>query len=282
MTQPKPTYAPDTKNPVNDRPKSLALRQLQATVAGPVFWIVVGAAVVLTAMAGPYYTLERLSFPERLAYWGVTIPFSALTMTFLSTSAYRLAEATPLNWVLVATLAGLAGVVPVTGSIYLSEGIATGFEEGWLDGVGFFRLAMFVAPSLIGVTLVVNALFEFRVVGQEDLLPKPPPQTVTLLQSKLPHHLGHDIVAVQAQDHYVKVTTLKGSAMVLMRLGDAVRDLEPLGGLQVHRSWWVNPAHLVRTQTGKSGLEMVMKNGLRVPVGRSFRKVLKEALREQL
>lgn len=233
---------------------------------------------MLTAMAGPYYTLERLSFPERLVYWGINIPLSALTMTFLSTFAYRLTEAKSLNWVSVAILAGLAGVLPVTGSVYLSEGIATGFTEGWLDGLGFFRQAMSVAPSLVGVTLVVNALFEFRVVGQEGHAPEQPRQTVTLLQSKLPHHLGHDIIAVQAQDHYVEVTTLKGSAMILMRLGDAVRDLEPLGGLQVHRSWWINPAHLIRTETCKSGQELVMTSGLRIPVGRSFRKALKKVL----
>lgn len=279
MIRPKPSYASSTKHPANDRSVSLALRQLQASLASPVFWIVVGTAVVLTAMAGPYYTLERLSFPERLVYWGITIPLSALTMTFLSTFAYRLTEAKSLNWVLVAILAGLAGVVPVTGSVYLSEGIATGFEEGWLDGVGFFRLAVFVAPSLIGVTLAVNAMFEFRVVGQDRPATEPQAQTPTLLQSKLPHHLGHEIVTVQAQDHYVEVTTLKGRAMVLMRLGDAVCDLEPLGGLQVHRSWWVNPAHLDRAETGKSGQELVMTNGLRVPVGRSYRKALKDVVR---
>lgn len=280
MKDTKPSYAPDPKKTANDGPMSLALRQLQLALRSPVFWIVVAAAVVLTAMAGPYYTLERFSFPERLVYWGGTIPFSALTMTFLSAFAYRLTEAKSLNWVLVAVLAGLAGVVPVTASVYLSEGIATGFEDGWLDGVGVFRLAMFVTPSLVGVTLAVNALFEFRVVGQEELAPEAPQKTGTLLQSKLPHHLGHEIVTVQAQDHYVEVTTLKGSAMVLMRLGDAVRDLEPLGGLQVHRSWWVNPTHLVRTETGKSGQELVMKNGPRVPVGRSFRNALKDALQK--
>ncbi|MGH1354499.1 MAG: LytTR family DNA-binding domain-containing protein [Thalassovita sp.] len=280
MIRPKTSYASDTQNLANDSPVSLALRQLQTTLVGPVFWIVVGAAVVLTAMAGPYYTLERLSFPERLVYWGITIPLSALTMTFLSTFAYRLTAAKFLNWVPVAILAGLAGVIPVTGSVYLSEGIATEFEKGWLDGVGFFRLAMFVAPSLIGVTLVVNALFEFRVVGKESPAPEPQARTVTHLQSKLPHHLEHEIVTVQAQDHYVEVTTLKGSAMVLMRLGDAVRDLEPLGGLQVHRSWWVNPAHLVRTETGKSGQELVMTTGQNVPVGRSFRKALRDAIRK--
>lgn len=280
MIRPKPTYASDTKNPANASLLSLALRQLQASLATPVFWIVVGAAVVLTAMAGPYYTMERLTFPERLVYWGITIPLASLTMTFLSITANRLTEARAAHWAVAAGLAGLAGVVPVVSSVYLSEGIATGFEAGWLDGIGFFKLAMYVAPSLIGVTLVVNALFAFRVVGEQSAqpVPAPVPQGVTVLQSKLPHHLGHEIVTVQAQDHYVDVTTLKGNALVLMRLGDAVLDLEPLGGLQVHRSWWINPAHLTRTETGKSGQELVMTTGLRVPVGRSYRKALKAAL----
>lgn len=274
----KPTYVSDMKKPANISPMQLALRQLQGTFTSPVFWIVVGAAVFLTAMAGPYYTLERLSFPERLVYWGITIPLSAVIMTFLSTFAYKITEEKSLNWVIVAFLAGLAGVVPVVGSVYLSEGIASGFKDGWLEGVSFMRLAIYVAPSLIGVTLVVNALFEFRVVGQQMPTPEPEPEQpkITLLQSKLPHHLGHEIVTVQAQDHYVEVTTLKGSAMVLMRLGDAVRDLEPLNGLQVHRSWWVNPAYVIRTETGKSGPELVMETGSKIPVGRSFRKVVRD------
>ncbi|MEM6940018.1 MAG: LytTR family DNA-binding domain-containing protein [Pseudomonadota bacterium] len=263
---------------------SLTLRQLQATLSGPIFWIVVGAAGLLAAMAGPYYTLERLSFSERLVYWGLTVPLSAVMMTFLSIFAYRLTEARSLNWVLVAVLAGLTGVLPVMGTVYLSEGIATGFGSGWLDGVGFLSLAVHVTPALIGVTLLVNALFEFSVVGQappaSDQYPDPNAQGITMLQSKLPHHLGHDIVMVQAQDHYVEVTTLKGSALILMRLGDAVRDLSPLGGLQVHRSWWINPAHLIRTEAGKNGPELIMATGQRVPVGRSFRKALKQATRK--
>lgn len=64
-----------------------------------------------------------------------------------------------------------------------------------------------------------------------------------------------------------------------MRLGDAVRDLEPLSGLQVHRSWWVNPAYLVRIQTGKSGHKRLVQTGTTVPVGRSFRKALRAALK---
>ena len=68
--QAKAGYVSDMKNPANDSQVALALRQVQEVARGAAFWIVVGAAVLIAAVAGPYYTLERLSFPERLVYWG--------------------------------------------------------------------------------------------------------------------------------------------------------------------------------------------------------------------
>lgn len=284
MSGPKPDYVADTQNPANDTAMSLALRQLQVTISGPVYWIINLAAVVLTAMAGPYFTLERMTFPERLVYWGTTVVFSSLLMTFLSIYAYRVTEARKWNWVVVSIVAGLAGILPVVGSVYLAEGLATGFTDGWLDLSGFARLTLYVAPTLIAVTLVVHLIINMRPPAEGPQHPPPtahvsrkaPP--LTLLQSKLPHHLGHDIITVQAQDHYVEVTTTKGSAMVLMRLRDVVQDLEPLGGMQVHRSWWVNLSHVVRTEKSPSGPELILSSDQKILVGRSFRAKLREVM----
>ena len=46
-------------------------------------------------------------------------------------------------------------------------------------------------------------------------------------------------------DHYVEVFTTAGHTVLLMRLGDAVAELEGLG-LRVHRSYWVGHGHLER------------------------------------
>lgn len=268
------------QNPASGTPMSLALRQLQSTISGPVFWIVTGVAVFLAALAGPYFTLERMSFPERLVYWGTTVVLSTVIMTFLSIYAHRLTEARNWNWAVIAVLAGVVGIVPVVGSIYLAEGLATGFAPGWSNMSGFGRLALYVAPTLIAVTLVVNLLIVLQGANEPSASADatPPPPTLTLLQSKLPHHLGHDIISVQARDHYVEVTTPQGSAMVLMRLRDVVQDLEPLGGMQVHRSWWVNLSHVLRTEKGTSGPELVLTSDQRVLVGRSFRAAVRAAL----
>jgi DNA-binding LytR/AlgR family response regulator len=66
--------------------------------------------------------------------------------------------------------------------------------------------------------------------------------------------------------------------MILMRLGDAVRDLEGLNGMQVHRSWWINLAHIARVEKGANGPEVVLSTGARVPVGRSYRAAFRGAV----
>ena len=46
-------------------------------------------------------------------------------------------------------------------------------------------------------------------------------------------------IALQGEDHYVRIHTALGSELVLMRLGDAIQELDGLEGERVHRSWWV-------------------------------------------
>lgn len=262
------------ENPANSTVMSLTLRQLREMFSRPFFWLVIAAAITLTSMAGPYYTLERFSLPERLVYWGTTITLSAAIMTALSVLAHRLTEARSSHWALVSTLAGVMGVLSVVMTIYLAEGLATGFAPGWFDLSRIPALLPYVAPSVVAVTLIVNAVISFqRATGPQ---PTAAPG-LTALQRKLPSHLGHEVIAVQAQDHYVEVTTQQGSAMVLMRLSDVVDDLAPLGGLQVHRSWWINLAHIVAVEKGANGPELRLSSGQVIPVGRSFRKAFNAA-----
>ncbi|MXW87111.1 MAG: LytTR family transcriptional regulator [Boseongicola sp. SB0667_bin_21] len=266
----------------------LTLRQLREIVSSPVFWMVLGAAILLASMAGPYHTLARFSFPERVVYWGSSLTLSAMLMTFLSVYAHRLAETRAFHWSLVATLAGIAGVLPIVATVYLAEGLVTGFAPGWLTSYRSATLISHVALSAIAVTLIVNALIVFRELGLAEASGGPMAEdelhalTPTVLQSRMPRHLGHDIISVRARDHYVEVTTPKGSSMVLMRLGDAIEDLEPLNGLQVHRSWWISLSHVVQTRAGPNGPELVMASNETVPVGRSFRKAFRAAAQRQL
>ena len=289
MSRSKPDCVADLENSANDTPLSLTLRERRATLTGPTYWIIIGTVVILAALAGPYSTLERLSFPERLVYWGTTVLSSAVLMTFLSLFAYyRLTEARGWNWGLVSLMVGAAGILPVVGSLYFAEGLATGFGQGWSEWASFSSLMMSVAPPLVAVTFMINLAIRLNETERSRTDMAPPNETdgqivsPSLLQRKLPPHLGHDIVAVRAKDHYVEVTTPKGSAMVLMRLGDAVQHLEPVAGLQVHRSWWINLSHVAHIEKGANGTELVMTTDQRIPVGRSFRAAFQAATQRQI
>ena len=61
-----------------------------------------------------------------------------------------------------------------------------------------------------------------------------------------------------------------GSALILMRMADAVALLDPRLGAQVHRRWWVAEAAVagMRTEGQKLSLCLIDKN--LVPVGRTF------------
>jgi DNA-binding LytR/AlgR family response regulator len=99
------------------------------------------------------------------------------------------------------------------------------------------------------------------------------------LFARLPPELGRDIIAVQAQDHYVKVFTPLGSRLVLMRMSDASDDLGGLNGMQIHRSWWVNIGHVLSLEKpAGSGPRLTLRNGITVPVPRSRVVAVRRAL----
>ncbi len=89
------------------------------------------------------------------------------------------------------------------------------------------------------------------------------------LQSRFPPAVSGAVMALQVEDHYVRIHTPSGSHLVLMRLSDAIREMDGVDGIKVHRSWWVARTAVsdVRLET-RSG-RLILANGLQVPVARS-------------
>lgn len=95
---------------------------------------------------------------------------------------------------------------------------------------------------------------------------------------RLPLRLrGADLWAVEAEDHYLRLHTSRGQDLILMRLADAVAELDGLEGAQVHRSWWVARAALTDVKLGDGRATLTLKDGAQVPVSRTYAKALREA-----
>jgi len=144
-------------------------------------------------------------------------------------------------------------------------------------------LASYIAPGLLLMLAVVY--FFHRVFGYSRFrypeeqsstptLPKttvatvPPPQF--LKRSSLPPH--SEIWAVTAEEHYIRIYSDQGSDLVRYRFSTAVDELsENDAGLRVHRSWWVRPDRVVSWEDRGRNLQLVLCNGVHVPVSMAYR-----------
>jgi hypothetical protein len=90
------------------------------------------------------------------------------------------------------------------------------------------------------------------------------------------------VFAVQAQEHYVRVVTAEGAGTTLYRFGDALRELEGLTGLQVHRSFWGADAGVAGLKQDRRGLRIVLRNGEQVPVSARHADLVQRRFAERL
>ena len=102
----------------------------------------------------------------------------------------------------------------------------------------------------------------------------PAPKFLARLPDKLK---GAEVWAVEAQDHYLRLHTSAGQDLILMRLSDAIAELEGIEGAQTHRSWWVAKAAVVETERAEGRAILTLRDGSKIPVSRSYAKVLREA-----
>ncbi len=234
---------------------------------------------MLTLLA-PYGILSAGGWSERLAYWVRTLLVGYLVYRPLvrvaGGAAVRMGLPEWSGW------AGALVVASVPFSLWL-----------WWFGpeVDLSRAApsagLLIETS--GQVLVVSALvsaclwFSASLSGQQgthiepfrDATPSNSPPSDTVEQSveasfiaRLPRHLGREVWALKGEDHYLRVFTPTGDALLLMRMSDAVAELVGVRGLQVHRSWWVAEVALEGVAREARRMELRLKNGLRVPVAR--------------
>jgi hypothetical protein len=108
--------------------------------------------------------------------------------------------------------------------------------------------------------------------------PAQPTPALKVLLDKLPENVGNNIVALKAEEHYTRVYTDRGEALILMPFRDAVGMLGELDGMQTHRSYWVNNAYVAELVREGRSSHVHLKSDIDIPVSRSYRVKVQEAL----
>jgi DNA-binding LytR/AlgR family response regulator len=242
---------------------------------------VLGFSVVM-AVTGPFGSYFAAGLPIRLFYFtatGVLIWLQVLVFAALLASL-DLTERWPIMSRMA--LSGLLASVPGTLQIIVLY--------SWLIRPIPFAAAVEIFPQTAFLTVIISVLFglfiEQRLHAAADTerarvasVPEADAQGTAVPDffRRVPPALGRDLLALEMEDHYLRIHTALGSDLILLRLRDALAELGPARGRQVHRSWWVAEGAIASAERDARRPVLVLRNGLRVPVSKSFRDQVKEA-----
>jgi DNA-binding LytR/AlgR family response regulator len=238
---------------------------------------VLGAlAGLLLAYLAPFGS-DRASAAQRFIYWPGVILAGTLFGIGVSAAVGAVVDRAQRRPILTTVLTALLMTAP--GALFIL--VAT-------EAVFGASLQM-TYPALLGPVFLLslamtglNFLARRRPEpGGELVAPDPVPQTpasppIRFLERLPPRLLGADIHAVQAEDHYLRVHTARGSDLILMRLADAIAELEGLDGAQTHRSWWVARAAIRAVRRSDGRAMLILASGVEAPVSRNFAPSLRE------
>jgi hypothetical protein len=93
---------------------------------------------------------------------------------------------------------------------------------------------------------------------------------------KLPHNIRSEPQLLQAQEHYLSVTTELGQELILYKFGQAIREMPDDYGMQVHRSFWVAKNNIRGWSVMDNGVKILLHYGRQAPVSRRFEHYIKQ------
>jgi len=234
-----------------------------------------GAALVIALSAAfTWFGVYNITGPAWLSFsmWLVTIgtgmSSSGFIMPFIFGTRF---EPWPLFLRILAGAALIA--VPVTLSLYMfSAVIGSPMARSIVPVQYAYVLAVCVVMVIGGYALSLARAAPTTTSEMTE------PDAVSAFLSRLPLKYRQAVLhAVSSEDHYLRVHTSVGDELILMRLADAVRELEGAGGLQVHRSWWVAKAAVRDAARAGGKLTLVLVSGKEVPVSRTYLPAVREA-----
>lgn len=252
----------------------LTLRELTWILTRPRLWLVFAIVLAIFALTGPFGTYEVLHLPARIGYWFIVQAVTwTIALTMIAVCGGISGKPAYENFHIVLIGAALAAfpialAVEVIGVLVFDRPV-TFASYGW-------QLALSFPVSLLICVLVYFFLSKSRGLGDEDTV-MAEPRSIRLLK-RLPIEKRGAVQYLAMQDHYVEVVTEKGRELVLLRLADAIQELEGVEGLQIHRSHWVALEAIASSRRDGGKLLLIMRDGVELPVSRSYVKDVRAAL----
>jgi DNA-binding LytR/AlgR family response regulator len=247
-----------------------------ASPTAAISWPAIARVAAICLLFGVFLTFvgvrtsAKVGFIPNAAYMtGISLA-GFLTAYGLWRALLLIAFMTRHRW-LVALIAGLVQAPMMAVIVWTADNLLTP------GGRPVSLLPSYLTSSLaisIFMNLMVNFMMRDRIVVIEKLSPVASVRFAERLPPKL---RGAAIWAVEAEDHYLRLHTSRGQDLILMRLSDAIAELDGIEGAQVHRSWWVARSAIADIARADGRATLTLQDGSEVPVSRTYAKLLREA-----
>ncbi len=201
----------------------------------------------------------------------------------------------------------LGSVLACIATLPYAHWITEYFAQGWLEGdsdglrtsahifshIGFWTATARATVIWVAINLVFDrflGLPRYRLatptravdtdVSGDPALAAPVTDASLRFLQRLPTAVaGADVIALKAEQHYIRVFTANKSFLTLYRFSDALAEFEAGAGCQVHRSYWVRYSAIraVHRRDRKYFVELV--NDTEVPISAGNLGMIRELAR---
>jgi hypothetical protein len=244
------------------------------TWTSPLFTSFYGAIAlgIFLGFAGPFGSFQSLAHPQRYAFWfgcvatGYGLAIATLQILRPAAAFARLPKIAAI------VLVGLISTLPMMFVVaWALEVVLPGRSTppGRL-------VSLYLSVAAVQLIIARIAVWPFLAPHR----PAPPADDLNTDQffERVPDRLGREMLALEAQDHYLLVHTRRGSALIYMRLSEAVQILPPQLGFRAHRRWWVARKEVAGLRRDGHQTLIELTGGLTVPVGRTYLAAVRSGL----
>ncbi len=134
-----------------------------------------------------------------------------------------------------------------------------------------------IMSYLFTINLIIWLMIQWRhqQPTQPQLKAKEPIIEPPLFMTKVPHLNFNDVLAINAEGHYIRIHFATGSELINYVFKQAINEVAAHNGIQTHRSWWVARDAVVKAHKSGKRYQLILSHELKVPVSDTYFKPVK-------
>lgn len=249
-------------------------------------------ALIIGSILGviaPYNTSEAVTIAWRFLYWISVVLFAIAVSGVIARKLFPVFLARKMEALPAISIFSVVLALPITAAVLILDIFVTGLttnpdgltlqyaytvltemEDGALGYLLLYVQVWVLTILIVGITALIE---DKLLAGKTGATPAKPGHKFL---KRLPAEIGNELVCLSMEDHYIRVSTRKGDTLILMRMADALSELEDYPGHQIHRSWWVATDAIEKV--AKDGRKYIvhLTGGLTAPVSQTHQNKLKD------